>query len=283
MEPTISMFEKTELTDTDFQKISHLIYDQAGICLSEGKEALVKSRLGKRIREGRFGSFRNYYDHVVNDPSGKELIQLLDSISTNCTSFFREAQHFDFLRLELLPELTERKQAHGKRMLRFWSAGCSSGEEPYSIAITSLEAIKDQPDWDVTILATDISTKVLEAARSGVFQEDRIQSIPHDLLKKYFLKGERKWKDFVKVKDSLKEHVRFGRLNLMAAFRFKEPFDCIFCRNVMIYFDNRTRSDLVNRFYKCLNKDGAFLIGHSESLTGIQHSFRYIRPAVYRK
>ena len=168
-------------------------------------------------------------------------------------------------------------------MLRFWSAGCSSGEEPYSIAITSLEAIKGRSEWDVAILATDISTKVLEAARFGVFHKDRIQSIPDDLLKKYFLRGDRKWKDFVKVKDSLKEHIRFARLNLMNAFRFREPFDCIFCRNVMIYFDNEARSDLVNRFYKCLDKDGAFLIGHSESLTGVQHSFRFIRPAVYRK
>lgn len=282
VEPNSSIFDQAELKDADFQKISRLIYDQAGICLSEGKEALVKSRLGKRIREGQFGSFRNYYDHVVNDASGKELVQLLDSISTNFTSFFREGQHFDFLRSELMPELMETKRDREKK-LRFWSAGCSSGEEPYSIAITLLEAIKNPSTWDVRILATDISTKVLGVAGSGVFRKDRVQSIPRDLLKKYFLRGDGNWKDFVRVKDSLKQHIHFKRLNLMAPFRFNEPFDCIFCRNVMIYFDSKTRKHLVNRFYECLDKDGAFLIGHSESLTGIKNSFKYVRPAVYRK
>jgi chemotaxis protein methyltransferase CheR len=281
-EPNSSIFDQAELTDADFQKISHLIYDQAGICLSEGKEALVKSRLGKRIREGQFGSFRHYYDHVINDTSGKELVQLLDSISTNFTSFFREEQHFDFLRSELMPELIETKRDREKK-LRFWSAGCSSGEEPYSIAITLLEAIKNPSAWDVRILATDISTKVLGAAGSGVFRKDRVQSIPRDLLKKYFLRGDGNWKDFVRVKDSLKRHIQFKRLNLMTSFTFNEPFDCIFCRNVMIYFDSKTRKHLVNRFYECLDKDGAFLIGHSESLTGIENSFKYVSPAVYRK
>jgi len=275
-------FEVVELTDADFRKISRLIYDQAGICLSEGKEALVKSRLGRRIREGQFGSFRNYYDHVINDTSGRELVQLLNSISTNFTSFFREERHFQFLRSEFLPELMGKKQSQQKK-LRFWSAGCSSGEEPYSIAITLLETIKDLSGWDVTILATDISTKVLREAQSGVFHKERVQSIPPGLLKKYFLKGERNWTDFVRVKDRLRQHIRFGRLNLMSAFHFDDPFDCIFCRNVMIYFDQKTRTNLVNRFYDCLQTNGLFLIGHSESLTGVKHSFKYVMPAVYRK
>jgi chemotaxis protein methyltransferase CheR len=282
VEQNSPLFEQAELTDGDFQKISRLIHEQAGICLSEGKEALVKSRLGKSIREGQFGSFRNYYEHVVNDTSGKALVQLLDSISTNFTSFFREEKHFDFLRSELLPELMETKRNREKK-LRIWSAGCSSGEEPYSIAITLLEAVKSPSIWEVTILATDISTKVLRTAESGVFHKDRVNSIPSDLLKKCFLKGERRWKDHVRIKDWVREHVRFERLNLMHHFTFNEPFDCIFCRNVMIYFDKKTRGDLVNRFYQCLEKGGAFLIGHSESLSGIQHPFRYVKPAVYRK
>jgi chemotaxis protein methyltransferase CheR len=276
------MFEQAELTEADFRKISRLVYEHAGICLNQGKQALIKSRLGKRIREGHFGSFRNYYDHVVSDASGKELVRLLDSISTNFTSFFREEQHFDFLRSELLPDLMEMKRDRAKK-LRFWSAGCSSGEEPYSIGITLLETIKNPSAWDLSILATDISTKVLGAAGSGVFRKDRVQSIPLDVLRKYFLRGDCNWKDFVKVKDSLKQHIRFQRLNLMAPFSFSEPFDCIFCRNVMIYFDNRVRADLVKRFYECLGQGGAFLIGSSESLTGIQHSLRYVAPAIYRK
>jgi chemotaxis protein methyltransferase CheR len=282
VEPNPHIFEQAELTDADFRKLSRLIYDKCGICLSEGKEALVRSRLGKEIREGQFGSFRNYYQHVVDDTSGKALVHLLDSISTNFTSFFREEKHFEFLRTELLPELMETKHNQDKK-LRFWSAGCSSGEEPYSIAITLFEAIQNPAAWDVKILATDISTKVLSIAQSGVFRQDRVQSINRDLLKKYFLKGDRNWKDFVKVKDSLKQHIQFKRLNLVAPFSFNEPFDCIFCRNVMIYFDNKTRTDLVNRFCGYLAKGGALLIGHSESLNGIQHVLRYAKPAVYRK
>ena len=283
MEYDPEVFKQFELSDTDFQRISNLIYEQCGICLSEGKEALVRSRLGRRIRDGRFGSFRNYYDHVVKDSTGKELVLLLDSISTNFTSFFREKQHFDFLGTQLLPELMQRREVRGKKTIRFWSAGCSSGEEPYSIAITLLEATKGATDCDVNILATDISTKVLGMAESGVFRKDRIETIPNNVLKKYFLRGERDWKDFVKVKKSLAQHIRFKRLNLMEPFTFAEPFDCIFCRNVMIYFDSRTRTNLVNRFYNCLHDRGAFLIGHSESLTGIQTRFKYVAPAVYRK
>ena len=278
------MFKQVELTDAEFEKISRLIYDQCGICLGQGKESLVRSRLGKRIREGHFESFWNYYEHVVQDSTGEELIRLLDSISTNFTSFFREEQHFDYLGSELLPELVQRKQQiRGKRTIRLWSAGCSSGEEPYSIAITLLETIKSPLAWELSILATDISTKVLLAAESGVFSKDRVTSIPHEVLKKYFLRGDRKWRDFVRVKDSLKEYISFRRLNLMEPFRFGEQFDCIFCRNVMIYFDSKTRTELVSRFYNCLNEGGAFLIGHSESLTGIKHSFKYVRPAIYRK
>jgi chemotaxis protein methyltransferase CheR len=277
------IFKQFELSDADFLRISSLIYEQCGICLSEGKEALVRSRLGRRIRDGRFGSFGNYYDHVVKDSTGKELVQLLDSISTNFTSFFREKQHFAFLSTQLLPELMQRREVRGKKTFRFWSAGCSSGEEPYSLAITLLEATRGATGCDVSILATDISTKVLDMAESGVFRKDRIEAIPNDLLKKYFLKGEREWKDFVKVKKSLAQHIHFKRLNLMEPFSFTEPFDCIFCRNVMIYFDARTRTNLVNRFYNCLHDGGAFLIGHSESLTGIPTSFKYVAPAVYRK
>ncbi len=283
MEYGTEVFKQFDLSDADFQKISTLIYDQCGICLSEGKEALVKSRLGRRIREGRFGSFRNYYDHVVGDSTGKELVHLLDSISTNFTSFFREKQHFDFLSSKLLPELMQRRAVNGKKTLRFWSAGCSSGEEPYSIAITLLQATEKAAGWDVNILATDISTKVLRDARSGVFRKERIEAIPGDLLKKYFLKGEREWKDFVKVKKSVAQHIHFKRMNLVEPFGFAEPFDCIFCRNVMIYFDNKTRTDLVRRFHSCLVDGGAFLIGHSESLTGIRNPFKYVAPAVYRR
>ncbi len=274
--------QQVDLTDKEFEKISRLVYDQCGIHLTDGKKELVKARLGKRIRTGQFKSFRDYYQYVLNDLSGQELVCLLDSISTNFTFFFREQKHFDYLKSEYLPELMERKREDGRR-LRFWSAGCSSGEEAYSIAMTVLEVIEKPMLWDISILATDISTRVLKRAETGIFHQERVQSLPSGLVKKYFLKGEGNWQDYVKIKDYVKQFVRFERVNFKEPFHFKEPFDCIFCRNVMIYFDKKTQTDLVNRFYDCLEKAGVLLIGHSESLTGIRHMFSYSRPAVYRK
>lgn len=279
---SLPFVQSIELTEGEFQKISRLVYDQCGIHLGEGKKELVKARLGKRIRNGQFNSFRDYYQHIVNDQTGEELVYLLDSISTNFTFFFRETKHFDYLRLELLPELIRKKRTNGNR-LRFWSAGCSTGEEPYSIAITLLEAIENPLLWDISILATDLSSKVLKTAESGIFHKERIHAIPSHLIKKYFLRGDGKWQDHVKVKDTVQHLVRFKRLNLKEPFEFKEGFDCIFCRNVMIYFDKKTQADLIVKFYECLGEEGVLIIGHSESLTGIPHPFRYIRPAIYRK
>jgi len=271
-----------EITDHEFQRISRLVYDQCGINLTEGKRELVKARLGKRIRNGPFRSFQDYYEYVLNDDTGQELIQLLDSITTNFTFFFREPSHFDYLRKEILPNLTDRGR-DDKRFLRVWSAACSTGEEPYSIAITLLEAIGHPFLWDLSILATDISTKVIRAAQTGIFPKERIRSVPPPLIKKYFLRGEGSWKDYVKVKEEVRKLVQFRRLNLMEPFDHPEPFDCIFCRNVMIYFDKKAQSTLVNRLYECLKEGGYLLIGHSESLTGISHPFKYVRPAIYKK
>ncbi len=271
-----------ELTDREFEKISRLVYDQCGIHLTDGKRELVKARLGKRIRNGPFHSFQDYYQYVLKDDSGQELIQLLDSITTNFTFFFREQKHFDFLQTEILPELMRREPSN-KRRLRFWSAACSTGEEPYSIAMSLLEIIDRPSLWDLLILATDLSTKVLKLAESGIYPKERIQSVPPLLIKKYFLRGEGRWKDYVKMKEEVRKLVQFKRLNLMEPFDHREPFDCIFCRNVMIYFDKKAQQTLVHRLYECLRKGGFLLIGHSESLTGIEHPFQYVRPAVYRK
>jgi len=276
----ISQLQNVEMTDADFKKISGLIYDLCGIHLNDGKKELVKARLGKRIRGGRFSSFRDYYQYIVQDQTGQELVHMLDSISTNFTSFFRERKHFDYLQSELLPELISGKK---EKRIRFWSAGCSSGEEVYSIVITLLETLENPSAWDLKVFATDLSSKVLKMAASGIYARERIQSIPLALVKKYFLRGEEHWQDFVKVKDVLKKYVFFRRLNFREPFLFPEPFDCIFCRNVMIYFDKRTQASLVNRFYENLTKGGVLLIGHSESLAGIQHPFRYVKPAIYQK
>jgi chemotaxis protein methyltransferase CheR len=276
------MFSEHELTQADFEKLSRLIYEQSGIALHEGKKDLVRARLGKRLREGKFKSFRDYYQFVVQDESGEELVSLLDSISTNLTSFFREQVHFDFLQTDLLPRWRAARPGRDKT-LHIWSAGCSSGEEVYSIAITLLESLGTPEKWKIRILASDISTRVLKKAAAGTYETERVRTLPPAIVKKYFLRGENNWRDHVKIKNSLKELVTFKRVNLMEPFSFQKAFDCIFCRNVMIYFDKKTQEVLVNRFYQNLQPEGVLFIGHSESLTGIQHPFQYVRPAVYRK
>jgi chemotaxis protein methyltransferase CheR len=271
-----------ELTQADFEKFRRLVYEQSGISLHEGKKELIKARLSKRVRQGRFRSFLEYYQYVVQDDSGEELVFLLDSISTNLTSFFREQSHFDYLQNELLPRWKTARNGRDSQ-IHLWSAGCSSGEEVYSISITLQEGLEHPEKWKIKILATDLSSKVLKKAMAGIYEQERIRNIPQPLVKKYFLKGDRQWRDYVKVKNRLRDPVEFKRFNLMEPFPFQEPFDCIFCRNVMIYFDKKTQETLVNRFYQCLGPGGVLFIGHSESLTGIPHSFKYVKPAIYKK
>ena len=271
------------LKDSEFHKFSRYVHDIAGINLHGGKKELVKARLGKIIRQRDFRSFGQYYDRVVNDTTGYELILLLDSISTNLTYFFREPQHFDFLRTKALPEIAKSKVLSRDNCLRFWSAGCSSGEEPYSIAIAVNEALDNKEKWQVKILATDLSTKVLAKASAGIYEKKKVESVPYELRKRYFQKGENQWKGYFRIKKEVGKKIRFQRLNFMDEFHFAEPFDVIFCRNVMIYFDNPAKEIVVGKFFRHLAHGGYFFIGHAESLTGINHQFKYIQPSVYQK
>ncbi|MCU0288556.1 MAG: protein-glutamate O-methyltransferase [Acidobacteria bacterium] len=271
-----------ELKETDFQKISRLVYEQCGINLHDGKKELVKARLGKRLREGNFSSFSEYYKYVTTNEGQDELVMMIDSLSTNLTYFFREAAHFDKLRA-VLPEMvnghqTSRRGAH----FQIWSAGCSSGEEPYSLAIIVKEILGDK-NPAVSILATDISTRVLHTAIRGVFPRERMKNVPDAIIRKYFQYGSGKWSGFYQVKKEIRDMVRFLRFNLMEPPPADFVSDVIFCRNVMIYFDKPTQEMLVNRIHQILNKGGYFFVGHSESLTGLNHSFNYIEPSVYRK
>lgn len=272
-----------DLSDREFQAFADLVYEKAGINLHAGKKELVRARLAKRIKEKRFASFGDYYRFVVHDDNGDELVHLLDSISTNLTSFFREPKHFGFMAEKFLPELVEAKTKKGARRLRIWSAGCSSGEEPYSIAMTVLGHLPRAGDWDIKILATDISTQVLDTARRGLYTATRVNEIPEAALKRYFQKGRDTAEGWYKIKDEVKSLVVFRWLNLMNPFPFSKPLDLIFCRNVMIYFDKKTQADLITRYRQVLNSGGYIFIGHSESLSGIKHSFQYIQPTIYRK
>ncbi|MDR2861697.1 MAG: protein-glutamate O-methyltransferase [Syntrophobacterales bacterium] len=270
-----------ELKQADFQKISRLIYDQCGISLHEGKKELVKARLGKRLQEGNFTSFSDYYRHITTEAGQDELILMLDSISTNLTYFFRESAHFDKLQ-SILPPLMEARLLNRQRKLQIWSAACSSGEEPYSLGIFAKELLAEKAGF-VSILATDISTRVLKAAVQGIFPQDRMKNVPDPILKKYFQYGSGKRAGFYRVKEDVRNMVRFKRFNLMTLPPADFASDIIFCRNVMIYFDKPTQERLVDRLYKTLNGGGYFFIGHSESLTGLKHSFKYIGPSIYQK
>jgi chemotaxis protein methyltransferase CheR len=272
-----------ELSERDYTDLSALIYEKCGIYLHKGKRELLRARLAKVLRKHDFTSVREYYAHLVNDQTGKELIHLLDSISTNLTFFFREPKHFDFFTNIAIPKLIKTNRSSSGRRLNLWCAGCSSGEEAYSIGITLLETLQNANLREVSILATDISTRMLNIATRGVYAEEKVEKISYEWRRRYFQKGVKDWEGFYRVKPALREAIEFKRFNLMEPFSFNTNFDIIFCRNVMIYFDKPTQEKLVNRFYNVLSKEGYFLIGHSESLTGINHSFRYVQPSIYAK
>lgn len=271
-------FLDIELSDRQFRTISQLIYDMAGIKLCSGKEGLVKSRLSKRLRALGMADFDTYLEYVGKDRSGKELITLIDSLTTNKTNFFREEQHFDFLRSHILPPFRD----EGRKM-RLWSAGCSSGEEPYSIAILLREEWPTIDQFDVRILATDISTRVLDLAMNAVYEEEAVKEIDAPLRRRYFTCVRETPTRAYHVNDNVRHMVRLARLNLMNPWPMKGPFHVIFCRNVMIYFDKQTQLDLVRRFWEMLAPGGYLLVGHSESLTASSYRFRYVRPATYVK
>ena len=271
------------LSERDFRKISDMVYKHCGINLHDGKKELVRARLAKRLRLGKFKTFPEYMKQVFEDKTGREFSILIDSLSTNLTSFFREGQHFDFLRSSFLPTLLERKRKNHNFKIRAWSTGCSSGEEPYSMAITLLEAVRGKGRWDIKVLATDISTSMLEIAQKGIYDKERIEPVPSLQKQKYLVPHRINGQKVFEISKSLRDVVIFRYLNLMENWPIKGPLDFIFCRNVMIYFDKSTQQNLITRFWDMLDSGGALFTGHSESLTGINHKFNYIQPTIYMK
>jgi chemotaxis protein methyltransferase CheR len=276
--PVENFFTKTPLKPKDFSQISEIVYEHSGIRLNAGKEELVRSRLIRRLRALGLDSFHEYLKHVKEDKTAQELNVMIDFLTTNKTSFFRENQHFDYLRNHILPAVKERNKG-----LRIWSAGCSSGEEAYTIAMLLSEEWPTDDKHSLKILATDISSRVLEKARAGDYEAETVQDIPVPMLAKYFTVVQSEPSRTYRVNDSLRKMVRFARLNLMDNWPMKGPFDVIFCRNVMIYFDNSSQRDLVRRFSEILIPGGHLLVGHSESLVASSGEFKYIQPATYQK
>jgi chemotaxis protein methyltransferase CheR len=267
--------EIERLSPGEIQQVSELAHRTCGIDLRHGKQQLVQARLGKKIRQGKFGSFHEYYNHVLADGSGQELIALLDALTTNFTSFLREPAHFEFLRKTVVPAI--------QGPIRIWCAASSTGEEPFTIAFSLLEELGMEAAKRVSILATDISPRALAAAVRGAYPAARLAGFPDAWRSRYLQRGSQRWEGWYRVKPAVRNMVEFRSLNLTKGFSHHPPFHVIFCRNVMIYFDKPTQADLVNRMAPCLEPGGYLLIGHSESLTGLQHPYRYIQPSVYRK
>jgi chemotaxis protein methyltransferase CheR len=265
-----------EISSQQFDRIIRLVYQISGIDLHEGKEELVKARLLKRLRELNVPNFNQYLKYINSDKSGTELRAMVDVLTTNKTNFFREAEHLDFLRDEIIPRF-------GKGPVRIWSAGCSSGEEPYSIAIILCEAIPDIGKRDIRILATDISDRMIEQARHGLYDSETLKTVPPRLKLKYFNRVEVKTGHRYIVAPQLRSMVSFAKLNLMEEWPMRGLFDVIFCRNVMIYFDKPTQENLVRRFWSSLREGGYLLVGHSESLTFLTQDYIYLKPAIYQK
>lgn len=261
----------------EFAAIAQLVRDRFGLDLKPGKEALVAARLGKYIRERGLAGFPAYLEQVRRDSSGAELSLLIDSLTTNYTSFLREPSHFEFLRQIILPQLA------GRRSFTIWSAGCATGEEPYSIAFCLADALGPEVTSQVRIQATDISARALERASAGVYPKDRFADLPAPWLPRFLQKGQGRWAGYYRVCPKLRQMVVFQRLNLMEDFSRLEHVPLIFCRNVMIYFDKPTQENLVQRFADRLEPGGYLFVGHSEGLMSFRHGLDYVRPAIYRR
>jgi len=268
-----------DLPDDLFNKFREYVYQQARISLGENKRELIRARFGKTIRQRHMSGFQEYYNWIINDKTGEASREVMNAISTNLTSFFRENQHFEFLGKTLLPRLASQPR------LRAWSAGCSTGEEVYTIAITILESLPGAERMDIKLLATDVDTEVVAHGARGVYGQDRVRDVPAAIVKQYFDRApdDNRGRPQVRLKDAVRRLVTFRHLNLFGTWPFKGKFDFIFCRNVMIYFDRETQEMLVNRFYEQLVAGGHLFIGHSEGLSNVKHNFEYVQPTIYRR
>lgn len=265
------------MTDKEFETLSSYVKSQYGIDLTK-KRTLIEGRLTNELRSRGFTTFQAYFDALFKDKSGTEITNLLNKLTTNLSFFMRENEHFEFMFNQILPALEKTRSNHD---IRIWSAGCSTGQEPYNMAMVIDEYFGPRKGtWDTTILATDISMKVLTKAQKGVYTAEDVKGLPAKWKTKYF----KALPDGTfEVCDKIKKEIVFRPFNLMDPFRFKKPFDLIFCRNVMIYFDAPTKENLVKKFYDWTANGGYFFIGHSESINGTHSRYTYIQPAIYQK
>lgn len=266
------------MQEKTFNAIRKLVYDKSGIYLAENKMSLVTSRLQKRLRTIGVSSYEEYYSVIKNNTDGQEFIEFINVISTNTTCFFREPIHFTCYS-EILKRLILEKQ----KRIRVWCAAASTGEEPYTLAMCFHDKYPEVDSLDFKILATDISTRVLQHARAGVYKKDKLQDIPGDIRYKYLSKTSDDRNEY-RINDQLRSLITFARLNLIEIpFPMHGPLDVVFCRNVMIYFDLAVKQRLLAEIYRLLRPGGYLFVGHSESISGINPGFKLVRPAVYCK
>lgn len=275
---------KSEINITlkEYELISKLVYDRFGINLGKKKQSLVTNRLRKVLVENNFRNFNDYYESILNDQSGNSLDTLINKISTNLTYFAREKEHFDFLREAVLPEQFADPTIDKEKSIRLWCAGCSTGEEAYTLSMVMQDAVGlNKAKWNLGVLATDISARALKVAEKGIYLGGNVEKMSSSIKNKYFHKrADNTWM----IKSKIQDAVLFRRLNLMRSqYPFKKKFHTIFCRNVMIYFDVTTRQELIKKFHENLAEGGYLFIGHSESLGRTNQYFEYVKPAVYRK
>lgn len=270
------------MSDREFQLLRDLVYTRVGINLTEKKRSMLIGRLQKLLRTSGFKTFQEYYDYLVKEPSPDAMTELVNRVTTNYSFFYRGKSHFEFFSQSVFPEVLDTLSKRNSRDIRIWTAGCSTGEEPYMIIMLMMEFLgRKYGLWDAGILATDISAKALLFAHEAVYPEERLKELPLQLRSKYFTARE---DGQVAVKDTVRREAVFRKFNLKnEIFPFKKPFQIIFCRNVMIYFDRQTRDKLLQQFYKVTEPGGYLFIGHSETLGREQGLYRYIMPAVYQK
>lgn len=283
MDPISSGVFKYKMTDEDFGRLSTFVYEELGIKMPYQKKIMLQGRLQKRVTDLNLNTFKEYIDFVFSkEGQSDEIIKMIDLITTNKTDFFRESTHFDYLTDTVLPQMCSVKS--GRKLIRLWSAGCSSGEEPYTIAIVMKEFLQNHPEFDFEIFATDISLRILQKAASAIYSEDRISMIPLALKKKYFLKSKDYLNKTVKLVPEIRSRVTFSRLNFMDSYySVEKEFDIVFCRNVLIYFDRETQQDVICKLSSKLKTDGYFFLGHSESITNMKVPLKQIKPTIFRK
>jgi chemotaxis protein methyltransferase CheR len=282
MEQYTSQAIKYTMTDDDFIRLSSFIQTELGIKMPYPKKVMLQCRLQKRLRELNIPSFSEYLEYVFSIEGRKEeMIRMIDLVTTNKTDFFREPSHFDYLKDVVLPELCNLRQ---KRTVKIWSAACSSGEEPYTIAIIMQDYLENQTEIDFEIFGTDISTRILEKAALGIYSTDRIIGIPDGIKRKYFMRSKNPENKTVRLIPEIRSRVAFQKMNLMDdSYDVKTEFDIIFCRNVLIYFDRETQYRVISKLVSRLRYDGYFFLGHSESITNMRVPLRQIRPTIFRK